>query len=602
MSEILYRMESAMPTDANDDKRTITVSVASETDDVTRYFMVDGEMRAMREVLEMSPEAVDLSRYEAGAPVLFNHDRDKHIGVVERAWVGNDKRLYAEIRFSNSEMGREKYQDAKDGILRGVSPGYSYSDKDVEFTTDAGREVARVKRWTPLELSMATIPADFTVGVGRTMDEPHNQERESITMPEQPEAVDKAAIERGATEKERARLTNLNAIYESVREQGIFDVGAADLQKAIESGMEPDAFGRQCLNAETIKPRNEEPLTPGESRDLKRFSLGRAIQLRAQGKALDGAEREFTDEWAKRYGQENEGSIVIPRPDQIRAMLATDFSAGGSTVPTSLGQLVDKLDDTPVVERAGATVISGVSGNIALPRITGGTTAERTSEGSAPTSSELTTDDIKFSPNAYSVSTDYSKQLLLQSGIAIESYIQNDQGKRISLLKDKDCLIGTGASGQIKGVLAYDSGSGINTVTFGGAPTWAKVVDFEAAIQSDNGDVSTMRWVTTPGVISKWKTTSKVSNDAMFIIGMDGMANGYEILRTNQISGSYANYVVFGAWDQMVIVYYGGREIVVDPYTVSNAGKVRITTLEHADMKLKHPESFAISTDAGNQS
>lgn len=128
------------------------------------------------EVLDHSEGAIDLTRLSEIGCVLFNHNRDLVIGKVNRVWVENSKG-YAEIEFDSDEESEKIYQKVKSGTLKGVSVGYrvdsweeiapNKKSADGRFTGPA--EIA--KKWTPYEISIVSVPADPTVGVGREMEE-----------------------------------------------------------------------------------------------------------------------------------------------------------------------------------------------------------------------------------------------------------------------------------------------------------------------------------------------------------------------------------------------------------------------------------------------
>ena len=132
----------------------------SEVEDRTYEFPFSSEHPVARyfgnEVLSHDASAADLSRLNDGAPLLFNHDVDRVIGVVEAARIDDKaRRGYARVRFSKNEFAQEILADVKDGILRNVSFGYSI-DKMEE--RGGGDYVATA--WSPYEISMVSIPAD----------------------------------------------------------------------------------------------------------------------------------------------------------------------------------------------------------------------------------------------------------------------------------------------------------------------------------------------------------------------------------------------------------------------------------------------------------
>lgn len=128
-----------------------------------------------REVLDHGPEAVDLSRLDSIGVLLFNHDRDEVLGKVNRVWIENQRGM-AEVEFDKDEKSEVIFQKVKSGTLKGVSVGYQINvieEVKSGATSTDGRftgpcEVAR--KWTPFEISVVSVPADATVGVGRELE------------------------------------------------------------------------------------------------------------------------------------------------------------------------------------------------------------------------------------------------------------------------------------------------------------------------------------------------------------------------------------------------------------------------------------------------
>lgn len=154
----------------DDGSIVVNMSVSSEEP----YMRADFNGRYW-EVLSHKNGAVDMTRLNNGAPLLWNHDRGLQIGVVEKSWV-EDGKLRSQVRFSkNSELAREKAADVVDGILRNVSIGYVVKQWDSPKTRgkDAnGVEYRTATSFQPMEISMVPVPADETVGVGRSVETP----------------------------------------------------------------------------------------------------------------------------------------------------------------------------------------------------------------------------------------------------------------------------------------------------------------------------------------------------------------------------------------------------------------------------------------------
>lgn len=155
----------------DDEARTVRLSFSSEEP----YLRASYFDEPWVEVLGHDADEVDMSRLGSGtAPVLFGHnafDRSAHVGVVDKAWL-KDGRGYADIRISKRAEVDGVWQDIKDGILRSVSVGYQINERTLTKRNEQGPSEYRVTRWLPMEVSLVPVPADATVGVGRSADDP----------------------------------------------------------------------------------------------------------------------------------------------------------------------------------------------------------------------------------------------------------------------------------------------------------------------------------------------------------------------------------------------------------------------------------------------
>ena len=152
----------------HDDSRTMTLSFASETP-YERWFGP--------EVLCVDETAMNMQRFQDGLGcLLFNHDRDKVIGKIERAWL-EDNRAYAEVTFDDDEFADSIFNKVKSGTLKGVSVGYrvgEYTDVHIDESFAQGRIKGPcyvASNWEPYEISIVSVPADTTVGVNRSLND-----------------------------------------------------------------------------------------------------------------------------------------------------------------------------------------------------------------------------------------------------------------------------------------------------------------------------------------------------------------------------------------------------------------------------------------------
>lgn len=162
--ELSGEIEGAL---GGEDSRRFTLSFSSETP-YERWFG--------SEVLDHAEGSIDMSRLQQIGVVLYNHNRDDVIGKINKAWT-QDNRGMVEIEFDRDDFSEKIYQKVRSGTLKGVSVGYRVDNfeevgegrKSSDMRFDGPCYVAR--HWTPFEVSIVSVPADPTVGVGRSDDE-----------------------------------------------------------------------------------------------------------------------------------------------------------------------------------------------------------------------------------------------------------------------------------------------------------------------------------------------------------------------------------------------------------------------------------------------
>ena len=347
-------------------------------------------------------------------------------------------------------------------------------------------------------------------------------------------------------------------------------------------------------------------------RQVNDYRLVRAIRA-ALTNDWRGAEleREASEATAQRLGREPNGSFFVPADWlESRDLVVGTASAGGNLVSTDLlaQNFIDLLRNRIALRQAGATMLTGLVGNIAIPRQSGGATAYWVAENGAPTESAQTFDQVTMTPKTVGAFTDISRRLINQSSIDVEMLVRTDLATVLALAIDLAGLHGTGSSNQPTGLAAT---SGIGSVaggTNGLAPTWAHIVALETAIANANADIGRLAYVSNSKVRGKLKTTPKVSGTNDNMIWAEGTTplNGYGAVTSNQVSSTLTkgsssgvcSAIFFGNWADLFIGMWGGLDILVDPYTGSTAGTVRVVALQDVDIAVRHPESFAAMLDA----
>lgn len=613
--EITFKREAIDP-----EKRTVDLAFASENP-VERYFG--------NEILACNSRACDLTRLNDGAPLLWNHDPAKVIGVVERATMEADKIGRAMVRFSKSQEAQQYFQDVQDGILRKVSVGYRVKSMKLR-DSDGDDDTYEVDGWEPYEVSLVSLPADNSVGVGRSAE----PTKPIITMPDTPAAApaatpppaDVQAAVNSATGIEATRCSEILAISDR------FNVPAEKRNEAIKNKTSLDAF-RQYVMEEIVAAKPVAQPNPDiglNGKEKKRYSLLAAMNRLASGLSLKGTlEGEASDAASKLYKRETQGNgFIIPHdmsafadkettmalmrvsPSfQKRALEASVFTGAGAFVQTDVlgGSLIELLRNKTLLNSLGTINLTGLQGNIAIPKQTGPATAYWLDEATAVTRSQQTVSQLGLTPKRLTAGTAYTKQFLAQSSIDPEAFVRDDLMKILAIAKDLAGIAGTGG-GQPLGIVNTPN---INRVTFSGAATLAKVLEFETDIMTANADIGAMNWLTNITVRNKWKQIAQLGTTfPIFLCGPDNKANGYMMNVTNQVpvtANASTNYftvnnqVIFGAFNQAIMADWAGMDVVVDPYSLALQNQVAITVCILTDFGLRHPESFAISTDSGAQ-
>ena len=596
--------------DEDKERKVVDLKVNYRTIDLSRSEFVDEENRRVRigvsseepversfgmEVLGHSAEDINMEFMESGrAPLLLDHDMTKQIGVIEEFKLDQTaNRTIAVVRFGRSALAEEVFRDVLDGIRMNISVGYRVDkltrmkDKDEDYYRAS---------WTPLEVSSVSVPADQSrlVGVGRSKEIAEKAKVQIMSNEKQEINLDEVRSESAeAAKKEFAR--NSKEILDLAVKHNKRDLA----HQAISEGKSVEEFRGILLD----NISNDTPLeTPKDigltEKETKRFSLLRAINAMANPtdrSAQEAAKFEFeASEAAQRsYGQTAQGIML---PDEVlRNWNQRDLSAGsdGDLIGQDYraGDFIDVLRNNSAVMPL-ATMLNGLTGDVKIPRKTAAASAAFiSSEGGAAGESELTVGNVSMSPKSLGAFTDITRQLMIQSSIDVENLVRNDLAASMAIAIDDAALEGSGSSGNPTGIT---NTSGINTVSLSSAaaPTFAEMVSMETAVRVDNALLGDLAYIVHPTNYGTLKTTEKASNTAQFVAVNDEI-NGYRAVVSPQLT---ANNYVFGNFNDLLIGMFGGLDIVVDPYTSSSSGTVRIVALQSVDVAVRHAVSFCAAS------
>lgn len=609
----------------NDEDRSVNLSFSSEE---------PGERLRGFEILDHEKGAARMERINTGAPLLWNHDPNDQIGVVDKATIGDDKRGHAVVRFGKSQRAQEIFNDVKDRIKTLVSFGYRIHQVTDTRSDDEGENSYRVTDWEPFEISLVSIPMDMTVGVGRASGDSTNVVRVAsaeTSTPTQTKNKEDNMSDINKSEASETETRNVAEVAPQVftpstedkarvrreeikRQNGIRSLGEKfgfeeKADQAVEEGTDLESFRRSVTETWEAPSAsiNHDGLNEAigmNAKERREFSVVKAIRD-IKGGGLEGLEREVSEQAARNAGLGLGGNeFYIPGEVHTRAdgTVGTD-SEGGYTVATEVGGLIDKLDAQLVSANLGATRLTGLQGNVNLPKLTGGATASWVGEDSSVTAVAQVYGQLALSPNRLSVRTVYSDQLVNQSSLSVENIVRDDLIKREALALDLAAMDGTGSNSQPTGVA---NTSGIGSITFGGAATFVDYVNIWDEIAKDNAVLENLAYVTSSTSIAKGLQIAKVaSSDSQMIIN-EAPGGGFSVLGIPVVmfnqALTVANQLLIGNWSELIIASWGpARKITVDPYSKAATGQVAVTTNAFHDIGVRHAESFAKSSDSAAQ-
>ncbi len=636
-------------------KRSGETSFSAQEDN-TYEFSFSSEYPVERtfgtEILSHDEGSIDFGRLNGGvAPVLWNHNMDSVIGIVRNAYLDKDKKKgRAVVELSRNVKAQEVKRDIDDGILSAISVGYRILEME-EREID-GNNAFLATRWEPHEVSVVASPAAPDVGISRglidenTMPSAKKQDivedkrvnaashdaqlsisKKTETMSkEQPDLeVVRSEATKKAASAERTRIREISAMC---TKRGFDDLA----DQLINNGSSVDSCRQAILEridakpVETAKPI-EEQLSPKErqqfAKDYKITSGIRGLLTNDWSDKASGFAREISQQIAKDSQRSNSSqSLFIPYGALAKraTYVTSGATTGGNIVATDLlaDDFIEALRNSTVMVGLGVQTLSGLVGDVAIPRRSGvASTGYLSSETAALSQAESTFDQISMTPKTLGTLSKFSRNMLIQATPGIEDLVRTDILDGINVGLDLGILNGTGSSGQPTGIMQTSGIGSVAMGTNGGAITVDALVDLETAMMEDNAAVNadSISYVTNAkvlGAIKKLKTSGGeyLVNNNLQAIGRGGtplVVNGYPLAMTNQVpsnltkgstSGS-CSAVVMGDFSQAILGLFGsGIEITAGEDSDDFAKNlVSIKGVVAFDVAVRHAQSFAAILD-----
>jgi HK97 family phage major capsid protein len=285
----------------------------------------------------------------------------------------------------------------------------------------------------------------------------------------------------------------------------------------------------------------------------------------------------------------------------------TTSTGAGAVYEVVSPTMIELLRNSMLMRALGARVLTGMEGNFSIPKQTGTGTAYWVTEGNAPTESAPSIGSVDLSPNTIGAFGDYSRQFLHQTGIDAEQFMREDFTTVIAIELDRVGFNGSGSGAEPEGIIPNSNVNIVTIGTNGGPMTWAKVVEMEQVVETQNALNGNLYFVSNPKVRGSFKTITRVASSTFgdFLWSDSSTVNGYPARSSNQIpstltkgtSTGVCSAAIFGDFTQTIYALWGAIDTLIDPYTGGTAGNTRIVILQDADFAVRQPKSFSVVKD-----
>lgn len=577
------------------ENQSITFSCASQFP-CTRYDQKQDVQ--YEEILIIDEKSVNLDRLNNKAPLLFNHDTNKLIGVVEKAWVA-DQRVFVRVKLSpNDEFSKRVWADMVDGIIASISIGYTIDD--YEDKKQNGIFKRYVTHFMIYEVSVVSIPADPTCNLRKIQIKENNMKKQcdKIEQKECDKIEQKACgeDENKLQEKELDKEQVIEAKEEVKDENKDEDIEAIKAEneelKAEIAKLKQEKEDKEDIEKEYVDDQTREEMEKiAEDFDVDKEEVERAIQNKL-------TIREFKDKiktlnFKTHNNKENnimdskrEFQDFLKRGEFDKSFTLRDFTGFGGLSGEGGESLIgtDTLPLLPALQKVmgvkGFTALNGLHFNATIPVQTTRNTVYQTANlRTAPSESNPAFTPKTLTPKKFAGSTVIGKQLLVQANQSVIAFVINSLSREIAY-KLQDYMLGAVVAANPTQI-NYESLSAID---------WADIVSFQTAISSYV--LNEPAFVLSPAARGALKATPKASNYPDFLCSADNRINGYEA----RVSGCVSNNnIYYGDWSRLIVGFFGqGLQILINPFKFSAEGNVEVVASICADAVVSQVDAFAI--------
>jgi HK97 family phage major capsid protein len=356
--------------------------------------------------------------------------------------------------------------------------------------------------------------------------------------------------------------------------------------------------------------------TDNEDQVKKEFRFVEAINLMAGKRNIEGFYKEMHEEGQRSMAKSGvdmtaEEGFVVPAfiiGNEKREMTSStsDTSKAGYTIQTDLmTNWIDVLTNKILFPGMGANFMTGLQGNIAIPKKGILSGANWLTETEAITPADSTWTQVTMSPKRVGDATAFSMKLLAQSSLGIEGIVRNDLLDSIAQALQNAIIKGPSTGNSPLGILNTSGVGSVVINTNGGPITWAKVVELETNVANSNADIRNLGYLTNSKVRGAAKGIFRDTGSGMPIWDSNGTLNGYQTGVTNAVpstnvkgsSGAVCSSLIFGDWSNLMIGQWGGLVLTANPYALDLSGQVRVSINAFFDTAVRQAAGFAVCND-----
>lgn len=598
--------ELTLPTAINSDNRTVEVAFCSEAG-VLREI----EGKVYTEILLCNPENVDLSRLNNSGAVLFNHDRDHLIGRVLSARIDSDKVGRAVLQISNAS--EKEWEQINEGVLTHISFGYTVNDYRIEGN------IIYVTRFTPYEISLVTVPADCTAGVGRSLINKNDDNQKDTIMEDDNEIESTEPEIEEQSEVISTELESEEEVEESLEEEitETEEVRMSDEELLEQISNRPDLLERMINKIEVEETREEvqestvnsesEDSTDEVERKRELESIGVVLNIDVSeaienGISVEDFKRTLNTKTNPNHDKEikmeksvlnglirslSEGNFAgkteIPASDFVR----TSTTVGGAALVKEVyaDSYIDVLRAQSVFANLPVQVYSNLEGegNLVLPKLSSDFTDNfgYVTEGAPSPSYNAAFEKITLKPEIFTGSVELTRTLIKSASTA-EQYIQDAMVK--------------GAALKLERLILADVVAKAPEVTLTAALTKTDVISALATLAAANVRIENVVAIVHPTTAAVLRTTLDGSNtSAKYLLqgymGDGILADSVRIVESTQVA---AGAIVFGDWSNIVMAQWGSVTMDRDDTTQRNSMGIVLRTFSFQAHALAHDEAFLV--------